>query len=336
MAQFHQIHQKESRFPIQPLSIGGLRVASLRRLGLMIPVLAVGVLINTSIVTWFSYHEFCSGEGEKAQTISKSLGDDCYHVFLDVGANIGVHSRFLFEPHLYPDAKTAHLFFNQQFGPPGMRDSRDICSFAFEPNPNHAATLQRTAKAYQAQGWRYYPNHVGVSDQKGTMSFHRNDDTNEYNEWGFSVQHYVNHTVETVAIPVIRLADWLKTHIENRRIPDAGKVYGSYSSGPQVLMKMDIEGMEYLVLSDLMLSGVLCTINLIFGEFHPHFAPYSFPGHRVHLDTNATAWDMKQAMMKVMHASRNCNTTFADGDDEHYIRDGMPLPGTNPIGAPAT
>jgi hypothetical protein len=109
----------------------------------------------------------------------------------DVDANIGVHSRFLFGPHLYPDATTAHSFFNQQFSPHGMRDSRDICSFAFEPNPNHAATLQRTAKAYQTQGWRYYPYHVGVSDQNGSMSFHRNDATND--------------TVETVAIPVIRL-----------------------------------------------------------------------------------------------------------------------------------
>lgn len=32
------------------------------------------------------------------------LGDGCYHIFLDVGANIGVHTRFLFEPMKYPEA----------------------------------------------------------------------------------------------------------------------------------------------------------------------------------------------------------------------------------------
>jgi FkbM family methyltransferase len=323
------------RFPALawPKDAGSVRAASSRRLGLMILVLGVGVLINASTFTWFSYHDSRSGEGGQTPTTTKSLADDCYHVFLDVGANIGVHSRFLFEPHLYPDATTAHMFFNQQFGPPSMRDNRDICTFAFEPNPNHAATLQRTSEAYLAQGWRYYPNHVGVSDQDGSMSFHRNDATNAQSEWGFSVQLHVDHTVETVAIPVIRFADWLKTHIESRRIPDA--VYGNYSSGPQVLMKMDIEGMEFLVLPDLMLSGVLCTIDLIFGEFHPHFAPYSFPGHRAKLDTTEAAWDMMLATIKVMHASRNCNTTFVDGDDEHYLLDGMPLPGPNPIGSPA-
>jgi hypothetical protein len=178
-------------------------------------------LINTSIVTWFSYRELCRGEGGKIQTTSKSLGDDCYHVFLDVDANIGVHSRFLFEPHLYPDATTAHSLFNQQFGPPSMRDSSDICSFAFEPNLNHAATLQRTAKAYQAHGWRYYPYHVGVGDQNGSMSFHHNDATNEYNEWGFSVQRCVDHMVETVAIPEIRLSGMAQE--AHRDPPDPGR-----------------------------------------------------------------------------------------------------------------
>ena len=29
------------------------------------------------------------------------LGDGCHHVFLDVGANVGVQTRKLFEPDLY-------------------------------------------------------------------------------------------------------------------------------------------------------------------------------------------------------------------------------------------
>ena len=35
------------------------------------------------------------------------LADGCYHVFLDVGSNIGMHVRFLLEPHKYPKAKIA-------------------------------------------------------------------------------------------------------------------------------------------------------------------------------------------------------------------------------------
>ena len=37
------------------------------------------------------------------------LADGCYHVFLDVGSNIGMHVRFLLEPHKYPQARIARL-----------------------------------------------------------------------------------------------------------------------------------------------------------------------------------------------------------------------------------
>jgi hypothetical protein len=40
------------------------------------------------------------------------LADGCHHIFLDVGANIGVHSRFLFEPDKYPNADKAHSIFD--------------------------------------------------------------------------------------------------------------------------------------------------------------------------------------------------------------------------------
>ena len=43
-------------------------------------------------------------------------GDGCYHVFLDIGANIGVHGRFLFEPDVYPNAILAHNVFDKHFG----------------------------------------------------------------------------------------------------------------------------------------------------------------------------------------------------------------------------
>ena len=38
-------------------------------------------------------------------TIQQSkLGDGCYHIFLDVGSNIGIHARFLYQPDRYPDS----------------------------------------------------------------------------------------------------------------------------------------------------------------------------------------------------------------------------------------
>ena len=70
-------------------------------------------------------------------TRPNKLADGCYHVFLDVGSNIGMHARFLLEPSLYPKAWIARKFFVAHFGPEVLRDNRDFCIFGFEPNPVH-------------------------------------------------------------------------------------------------------------------------------------------------------------------------------------------------------
>ena len=46
---------------------------------------------------------------------SKNILDGCYHVYLDVGSNIGVQVRKLYEPELYPKANV-HVIFNSRFG----------------------------------------------------------------------------------------------------------------------------------------------------------------------------------------------------------------------------
>ena len=53
-----------------------------------------------------------------------SLGDGCYHVFIDVGSNIGMHALFLFEPYKFPRSKTSVAALQQQFGL--LRDNRDF------------------------------------------------------------------------------------------------------------------------------------------------------------------------------------------------------------------
>lgn len=57
------------------------------------------------------------------------LGDGCYHVLLDVGSNIGMHGRFLFEPDKFPLSKLSVPTLNKEFGT--ERDNRDFCVFAF-------------------------------------------------------------------------------------------------------------------------------------------------------------------------------------------------------------
>ena len=65
--------------------------------------------------------------------------DGCYYVYLDVGSNVGVQVRKLFEPYLYPNAKFLDVF-NEEFGPFEER-KKHVCAVGFEPNPHHTNKL---------------------------------------------------------------------------------------------------------------------------------------------------------------------------------------------------
>jgi hypothetical protein len=165
----------------------------------------------------------------------RKLGDDCYHVFLDVGANIGVHTRFLLESPKYPDAKIAAKYFNSIFGENlESRDPRDFCTFAFEPNPAHRPRHIAFKKAYDAVGWNYWHIPAGVSNQPGNISFYHVD--GEETELGFSAVNRDckdNPKCREEVLPVIRLADWIDEHVRHRRLPK--QVYGKYATpGPTV------------------------------------------------------------------------------------------------------
>ena len=54
--------------------------------------------------------------------------DGCWHVFIDAGANIGIHSRFLFEPEKFPNSKFS-LIFDEYFG--RDRDASTTCAVSF-------------------------------------------------------------------------------------------------------------------------------------------------------------------------------------------------------------
>ena len=255
------------------------------------------------------------------------LADGCYHVFLDVGANIGVHNRFLFEPHLYPDSRIRKRL-ERQLGQ-GF-DNRDVCAFAFEPNPVHRARLESLSKAYQDMGWRLTTFHVGVSDSNGNMTFYHVDPNGEHNEWGFTaVRPYPKvknlPSPKPEVVPSIRLADFIQRHVEGRTMPDT--VHGVYKK-PKVLMKLDVEGMEFLILPDLVVSGALCqTVDCIFYELHP--GQMTFPKSTLSLHSKKGASSFIQPIIQIVQNNPNCITRFATTGDESYLYDGMPFPAHN-------
>jgi hypothetical protein len=262
------------------------------------------------------------------------LADGCYHVFLDVGANIGVHGRFLSEPEKYPDASVAYAIFNREFGPD--RDNRDFCIFEFEPNPSHHGRITKTAEAYVAMGWRYTLVPVGVSDEDSTIQFyHRGDEARE--EWGFNAiqSKSKGKDAKAVDIPVVRLAQWLEDHVYERIIPST--THGTYESirdkegvvgAPKVVMKMDIEGMEFRVLPDLIISGIFCRVfDFVFGEMHGNkkWYPMTLP-NEITLQDGVEGLAYIRSFTRAMVANPTCKTVYVEDDEEAYLHDGIPLP----------
>ena len=71
----------------------------------------------------------------------------CRSVYLDVGSNIGVQIRKLYEPEKYPAAPALRIF-DDVFG----RDRCDVCTIGIEPNPHHTARLTDLERRYRATG----------------------------------------------------------------------------------------------------------------------------------------------------------------------------------------
>ena len=260
----------------------------------------------------------------------KKLGDGCYHIYLDVGANIGVHTRFLYEPTKYPKAWAARKVFEREFGT--GRNNSDFCSFGFEPNPVHELRHYKMMNEYDKVGWRYHYIQAGVSDMSGNITFYHNQDDQHVEEVGFSNQDRIwgkgKHGIP-VTVPTIRLSTWLKDEILDRKIPDT--IHGVYNeTGPKVVMKMDIESSEYRVLPDLMFTGILCkTVDFLFGETHNWPIDYDADPNtgrgELHLQKGRSQQFLRNGI-KLFQSFRDCKTRIEELDDEAYLHDGVPFP----------
>ncbi|KAL7540407.1 hypothetical protein ACHAXR_012047 [Thalassiosira sp. AJA248-18] len=264
----------------------------------------------------------------------EKLADGCYHVFIDVGSNIGMHARFLLEPSLYPKAWIARKFFVAHFGPEDLRDNRDFCVFGFEPNPSHIKRHGEMRDAYSAMGWRYHYLPVGVGDKNGQLTFY--DVADDLGFTAIPKRSCIENGCPQQQVPVYRLSDWIDTEVHGRRIPSQAYGGKGYVSKPRVVMKMDIEMLEWLVMPDLITSGVLCRdIDGAIGEFHLKLQwflyPVTFPdpggngkNWTLHNYTQAEAF-MNQ-MLGMIERNYHCKTQLEMRDDESHAEDGMPWP----------
>ena len=169
-------------------------------------------------------------------------------------------------------------------------------------------------EAYAKLGWRYHPIHAGVGHETGNLTFyHQDHGTN--NEWGFGLYPRKGRENVPLNVNIIRLSSWLTEHIENRVIPQKGDKLRA----PNVIMKYDVEGMEFDLFPDLLATGALCrNVDYAFGEIHPFKWDGGDRRNIKKLQRTLANWK----------AADKCKTKqIAMIDDETYLFDLFPLPG---------
>ena len=196
--------------------------------------------------------------------------DGCFHLYIDLGSNIGVQIRKLFEPELYPEAKV-HPIFNSNFGSIETRKDTNsplsICAVGFEPNPSHTKYLKEIETSYNKCGWRVmFFTETAVSNREGNVKFYTDADL-KHLEWGSGIlspeiNKIANKTTSNVK--KIRLSKFLQNVVGKRKVPKIG----NKSQKPKVVMKMDVEGSEVDIIPDLLFNGGLQYVNTLMIEWH--------------------------------------------------------------------
>ena len=221
---------------------------------------------------------------------------ECEDIYLDLGSNIGVMVRKLFEPERYPKCKVRELY-NETFNHLKRTGSKSgLCALGFEPNPKHQKRLREIETNYSGKGWRVHFFPFAVSDKNEMATFYTEDNSTT-KDWGASLfrNRKVNQT--GYSVKSIRLAEFILTVLKGKQVK---------------LVKMDLEGYEYNVLVDMLEQKVLCqnVIKAMFVEYHQPFPP----GFRI---AKMPAADL----LEQIHAQA-CNvTTLLNIDDETYLLD---------------
>ena len=248
----------------------------------------------------------------------------CEHFYVDMGTNVGVQIRKLYQAEKYPGASALPVF-DQYFGT-GRRCN--VCSIGFEPNPSHRKHLYALQKRFNNAGIGVLIFFGAANTYTGILEFGtKNKKIDKNQDWGGSVVQASNSKLRQSyfrsvrSIDVARIIRILDSHLRSR---------GSSSRGSgKIVMKSDIEGSEFTVFPHLLLTHTICSIDFLFAEWHERY----FRPHETTLKRNLDRvgdWETYNYTVNMktffnlrfsQQFSKNCPTVFSDIDDETYRND---------------
>jgi len=218
------------------------------------------------------------GKAVKRAAPSNRLADGCMHVFIDAGSNRGDNIEALLgDWHAQAQRRAMPLqeIYDKNFGADNEYRCASVCAFGFEANAHHTPVLKRAEATYTRRGVRvHYFTETAVSTTDGKSTFFLDDGTHQSRHNGEtaaslfkSLQTSGSGTLRRVR--TVDLASFIATEILPRRLPPAESVgRGAAGFRPSVVLKADIEGAEFGMLSRLLEYGVLCQLQTAAVEFH--------------------------------------------------------------------
>ena len=219
--------------------------------------------------------------------------DNCQYIYIDMGTNIGIQIRKLYEPYLYPKAQVLPLF-QEIFG----NHSNEVCSIGFEANPLHDSYLKEYERYCLKRRWRVkIYSSTAVSIVVANLTFFTEPGNEDNNQWGASLENISNTQKQKIIVSSIDIVSWFRSNVIERKY--------SKDLPTRIMMKSDLEGHDQIVLQAMILSGIYCSIDLIYAE---HLSGEFY---------NATGYLLKN--------SKTCRTKLVNMDDESYHRDRFPF-----------
>ena len=181
--------------------------------------------------------------------------------------------------------------------------------------PVAQAGHQDLANAYAKMGWRYKAFFCGVSGYVtpgDKLTFYRQD-KGMNNDWGFSLKNlYGGKNAEKHDVPIISLATFVNEHVGRAR-PE------------RVLMKMEVEGAEYSMMSEMLEMRSFDYIDKMTYEFHARFCPLPVQlADGVHEFSEPDCQKYGSKFPGLLSAE--FNTTLSEIDDEQHRQDGRAWP----------